>query len=65
MPTTPTNKVLKRTLVHENFRSDRVAGDPVFVRLRDEPAYRSFTELDEKSLHDAFVANGRERFWDL
>ena len=65
MPTTATNKVLKRTLVHEKFRSDRTGGDRVLVRLRDEPAYRPFGEVDEKSLHDALVANGRERFWDL
>ena len=27
-PTTPTNKVLARTLVHEKFRSDRVGATP-------------------------------------
>ena len=35
LPTTPTNKVLTRTLVHEKFRSDRTGGDPVWV-LHDE-----------------------------
>ena len=39
-PTTGTNKIIKRTLVHEKWRADRVGGDPVFIRLRDEPAYR-------------------------
>ena len=34
LPTTPTNKILTRTLVHEKFRSDRVGGDPVYVRER-------------------------------
>ena len=47
LPATPTNKILTRTLVHEKFRSDRVAGDPVYVRDRDSAAFRPFTEQDE------------------
>ena len=39
LPTTPTNKVLVRTLVHQKFRADRVGGDPVFVRGRGEDRY--------------------------
>ena len=31
-PTTGTNKIVKRTLVHQKWRADRVAGDAVFVR---------------------------------
>ena len=32
LPSTPTNKILTRTLAHEKFRSDRVHGDAVYVR---------------------------------
>ena len=31
-PTTGTNKIVKRTLVHQKFRADRVGGDECFVR---------------------------------
>ncbi len=65
MPATPTNKILKRTLVHEKFRADRCQGDAVLVRGRSEDAYRRFGVEDESRLHASFVANGRERFWDL
>ena len=64
-PTTGTNKIVKRTLVHQKFRHDRTAGDPCFVRLRGEEQYRPFTEADEHALHESFVRYGRERFWDL
>jgi fatty-acyl-CoA synthase len=64
-PTTGTNKIVKRTLVHQKFRHDRVDGDPLFVRHRDEPAYRPFTEADEHALRDSFVRYQRDRFWDL
>ncbi len=40
LPTTPTNKVLTRTLVHEKFRLDRVGGDPVFLRDRGADSFR-------------------------
>ena len=33
-PTTGTNKIVKRTLQHHKWRSDRVDGDPVWVRGR-------------------------------
>jgi fatty-acyl-CoA synthase len=65
LPATATNKVLKRTLVHQKFRSDRTGGDPVWVRGRGEDVYRPFTVDDEAALHDRFAAAGRERFWDL
>lgn len=65
MPTTPTNKILKRTLVHQKFRPDRVSGDPLWVRGRGEAAYRPFTPADAEALRARFDANGRERFWDL
>jgi fatty-acyl-CoA synthase len=64
-PTTGTFKIVKRTLVHEKWRSDRVAGDPVFVRGRDDAAYRRFDRADEDALHASFVTSGRDRFWDL
>jgi len=64
-PTTGTNKIVKRTLVHQKFRADRVGGDACFVRGRGEDDYRPFTAADEVALHDSFVGYGRERFWDL
>jgi fatty-acyl-CoA synthase len=64
-PTTGTNKIVKRRLVHEKWRTDRVDGDAVYVRSRDEAAYRAFTPDEERSLHDSFVHYRRERFWDL
>jgi fatty-acyl-CoA synthase len=64
-PTTGTFKIVKRTLVHEKWRADRVGGDPVFVRGRDEAEYRAFTPADEAALHASFVGYERERFWDL
>ena len=65
LPTTPTNKVLTRTLVHQKFRADRIGGDPIYVRGRGEDAYRLFGATDETALHDAFVAAGRSQAWDL
>jgi hypothetical protein len=65
MPTTATNKIVKRTLVHQKFRSDRTSGDPIFVRGRGEAVYRPFTTEDERRLEKAFTAAGRQRFWDL
>jgi acyl-CoA synthetase (AMP-forming)/AMP-acid ligase II len=65
LPTTPTNKVLKRVLVHQKFRSDRTGGEPVWMRGRGEDAYRPYTPEDEKKLRGRFATAGRERFWDL
>jgi fatty-acyl-CoA synthase len=65
IPTTATNKVVKRTLVHQKFRSDRTGGDVIFVRGRGEPTYRLLTVDDERRLEAAFAAAGRQRFWDL
>jgi fatty-acyl-CoA synthase len=64
-PTTGTNKIVKRALVHQKFRSDRVGGDEVYVRGRGEDTYRPFTEADEQALRAAFERHGRARFWDL
>jgi fatty-acyl-CoA synthase len=65
LPTTPSNKVLTRTLAHERFRSDRVGGDPVFVRDRGADAFRRFTEADESALRGAFDSHGRGGAWEL
>jgi fatty-acyl-CoA synthase len=65
LPTTPTNKVLTRTLVHQKFRADRIGGDPIYVRGRGEDAYRLFAASDESDLHEAFVAAGRGQAWEL
>jgi len=64
-PTTGTNKIVKRTLVHQKWRADLIAGDPVFVRTRGDDSYRPFAEADERTLYDSFVRNQRQRFWDL
>ena len=65
LPSTPTNKILTRTLVHEKFRSDRVHGDAVYQRARGEQGFHPFGEEDESSLRDAFTSHGRRAAWDL
>jgi fatty-acyl-CoA synthase len=65
LPSTPTNKILTRTLVHEKFRSDRVHGDAVFRRVRGDASFRPFTGGDEAALRAAFEVNGRLPAWDL
>jgi fatty-acyl-CoA synthase len=65
LPSTPTNKILTRTLAHEKFRSDRVHGDAVYLRPRGEEQFRLFGEEDESSLRDAFTSHGRRAAWDL
>ncbi|MBV8303314.1 MAG: AMP-binding protein [Acidimicrobiia bacterium] len=65
LPSTATNKIVKRTLVHQKFRSDRTGGDAIWVRGRGEDVYRPFTADDEQALQKGFAAAGRERFWDL
>lgn len=65
LPTTPTNKVLVRTLVHQKLRADRTGGDELWVRDRGAGAYRRFTGEDEAELRRAFDAAGRSRDWEL
>jgi fatty-acyl-CoA synthase len=65
LPTTPTNKVLVRTLVHQKFRSDRTDGDPLYVRGRGDDVYRRFDGQSEEQLRRAFVVAGRTTAWDL
>ena len=65
-PTTGTNKIVKRTLVHQKFRRRprrrrRAATSATAATTR----YRPFTDADERALHASFVRYGRERFWDL
>jgi len=64
-PTTGTNKIVKRTLVHQKWRHDRVQGDAVFTRCRHDATYRAFTADDERELEASFAQHGRARFWDL
>ena len=65
LPSTPTNKVLTRALVHQKYRSDRVGGDPVYRRARGAERYRRFGQREEAALRQAFAANGRLASWDL
>ena len=65
LPSTGTNKVIKRRLVHEKFRRDRVGDDEMFVRGRGEDVYRAFGSDDESAVRDEIVSAGRERFYDL
>jgi fatty-acyl-CoA synthase len=64
-PTTGTNKIIKRTLVHQKWRRDRVGGDAVFVRGRGEDVYAPLNPETEDALRQSFVHYQRERFWDL
>jgi fatty-acyl-CoA synthase len=65
LPQTATNKVLKRTLVHEKFCRDRVGDDDLWVRERGAAAFHRFVPDDEAALRKRFEAAGRARFWDL
>ncbi|HLX89540.1 MAG TPA: AMP-binding protein [Acidimicrobiales bacterium] len=65
LPTTPTNKVLTRTLQHQKFRSDRTGGDSVWVRGRGDDTYHRFDRASESELEAAFAASGRVAAWDL
>jgi acyl-CoA synthetase (AMP-forming)/AMP-acid ligase II len=65
MPTSPSNKILKRTLVHEKYRPDRTGGDIVWVRDRGEASFRVFAGPDADALRGELAASGRSRFWDL
>jgi fatty-acyl-CoA synthase len=65
LPSTPTNKILTRTLIHEKFRHDRVADDPLYRRARGAPEFRPFSESDEAALRAEFESHGRSSAWDL
>jgi fatty-acyl-CoA synthase len=65
MPTSPTNKILVRTLVHDKYRPDRTGGDPVWVRGREDRVFRPFTAEGAEAVRAELEAAGRGRFWDL
>ena len=65
LPSTPTNKILTRTLIHEKFRHDRVAGDALYRRARGAAEFRPFSTTDESALRAEFESHGRARAWDL
>lgn len=65
LPSTPTNKILTRTLIHEKFRHDRVAGDALYRRARGAPEFQPFSPADESALRAEFESHGRARAWDL
>jgi fatty-acyl-CoA synthase len=65
MPTSPTNKIMTRTLVREKFRLDRVGTDVIWVRDPRDVAYRPFTSQDAALVRHDLEAAGRGRFWDL
>ena len=65
MPTSPTNKILVRTLVHDKYRPDRIGGDPVWVRGRDDHLFRPFTAESAEAVRAELDAAGRGQFWDL
>jgi fatty-acyl-CoA synthase len=65
LPTSPTNKVLTRTLIHEKFRPDRIGADPLWVRGPKDGAYRPFNAADAERVRAELDAAGRGRFWDL
>lgn len=65
LPSTPTNKILTRTLIHEKFRHDRVAGDALYRRDRGASEFRLFDETAEAALRAEFESHGRARVWEL
>ena len=65
LPTSPTNKVLVRTLVREKYRPDLVGADTLWVRSRGDVAYGRFGTEDAAALLEQLRRAGRERFWDL
>ncbi len=58
LPTSPTNKVLIRTLVHEKYRPDRTGGDALWVRDRGDDALPPFRAAEAD---DAARPHGRDR----
>jgi len=65
MPTSPSNKILKRELVHDKYRPDRTQPDPIWHRPRGAAAYEPFTDKEAEALFQELRAHGRDRFWDL
>ncbi|HEY4928252.1 MAG TPA: AMP-binding protein [Acidimicrobiales bacterium] len=65
IPTSPTNKVLTRTLVHQKYRPDLTDGDSLWVRERNDVAFAPFGDTEAEALRGRLVESGRGRFWDL
>jgi fatty-acyl-CoA synthase len=64
LPTTATNKILKRALRREKFLLDRLA-DPIWWRPRGAAEFRRFTIEDLATLRDRFTRAGyADRFED-
>jgi len=57
VPTTHTNKILKRALRREKFLIDRIA-DPVYWRQRGAAGFRRFTADDLSTLRERFARAG-------
>jgi fatty-acyl-CoA synthase len=56
LPTTGSNKILKRSLQSERWNT----GEPVYVCAgRGQPEYRLITAADRQQLEDALLAAGR------
>jgi hypothetical protein len=56
LPSTATQKVLKRVLRHEHWESD----DEVWWRVDRDPEFRPLTADDVAALRARFVERGRE-----
>jgi fatty-acyl-CoA synthase len=65
LPTTGTNKVVKRELARQKWRRDLVGPDALWTRDRGSETYRPFSAADEADLRAELTAAGRGRFWDL
>jgi len=65
LPTTGTNKVLKRVLSTDKYRLERLGDDELWVRDRGADTYRRFTPGDEAGLRADLERAGRARFWEL
>ena len=65
LPTTGTNKIVKRTLVRSKYRRDLCGDDALWIRDRGADAYRELTADDEAAIRAALDKAGRSRFWDL
>jgi fatty-acyl-CoA synthase len=65
VPTTGTNKVVKRELARQKWRRELVGPDALWIRDRGSDTYRPFSAADEAVLRAELTAAGRGRFWDL
>ena len=54
IPTTGTNKVVKRTLAHQHVRRDRIGTDVVYVRDRGDQCYRPVIDIEQDGIVAVF-----------